>query len=362
MRKAFHFNLITLKTGLSIVLLSLCHTVYSADQRDATELKATFHNGGGEGWSEDDEINIYTLSSMRHNKYRLYEGEGTPEAMFERYSGSDNYDNPGNLYALTSCKYLYAFSATFEGIPKITVEIPYRLPLEEVIAPEGTSRMPIPYWGETRFGDDGKLEASFSGMTALLKIDTRALPIGTQAVILTTHHYTDLTGSESPAGGNSEPISGMFETILEEGAQLTSNPIFLTYDTLRVNISPDEEIENHNLYIPVIARNYTNLHVIAVTGDSSNPYEWKGKVLKTFNQETPLGINTIISIEAEEPVYAPGDANGDGTINAADIVEVVNYIMGNPTASFIFSAADINNDGSVNAADIVLIVNAIMFA
>ena len=55
-----------------------------------------------------------------------------------------------------------------------------------------------------------------------------------------------------------------------------------------------------------------------------------------------------------------GDANGDGTVNAADIVEVVNYIMGHPSDKFNEGAADANGDGTVNAADIVTIVNIIM--
>jgi hypothetical protein len=55
-----------------------------------------------------------------------------------------------------------------------------------------------------------------------------------------------------------------------------------------------------------------------------------------------------------------GDANGDDIVNAADIVEVVNYIMGNPSEKFNRATADVNGDGVVNAADIVLIVNIIM--
>ena len=55
-----------------------------------------------------------------------------------------------------------------------------------------------------------------------------------------------------------------------------------------------------------------------------------------------------------------GDANGDGTVNAADIVEVVNYIMGSPSDKFDAEKADVNGDGTVNAADIVGIVNIIM--
>ena len=63
-----------------------------------------------------------------------------------------------------------------------------------------------------------------------------------------------------------------------------------------------------------------------------------------------------------EPVPVKGDANGDGNVNAADIVEIVNYIMGNPSAKFDAKAADVNGDGTVNAADIVSVVNIIMSA
>ena len=53
---------------------------------------------------------------------------------------------------------------------------------------------------------------------------------------------------------------------------------------------------------------------------------------------------------------------GDGNMNAADIVEVLNYIMGNPSDNFKKYAADVNGDGIVNAADIVAIANIIMGA
>lgn len=55
-----------------------------------------------------------------------------------------------------------------------------------------------------------------------------------------------------------------------------------------------------------------------------------------------------------------GDVNGDGTVNAADIVEVVSYIMGNLSDKYDENGIDANGDGTVNAADIVTIVNIIM--
>ena len=52
-----------------------------------------------------------------------------------------------------------------------------------------------------------------------------------------------------------------------------------------------------------------------------------------------------------------GDANGDGSVTMADAVAVVNYILGNASASFIFGAADVNNDGKITITDAVTIVN-----
>ena len=61
-------------------------------------------------------------------------------------------------------------------------------------------------------------------------------------------------------------------------------------------------------------------------------------------------------ITVKEPPMK-GDANGDGIVNATDIVEIVNFIMGHPSDKFNEDAADANEDGVVNAADMVVIVN-----
>ena len=54
------------------------------------------------------------------------------------------------------------------------------------------------------------------------------------------------------------------------------------------------------------------------------------------------------------PESIKGDANGDGVVNVADIVETVNYIMGNPSEKFNMALADVNGDGTVNDEDIEL--------
>jgi surface protein len=66
-------------------------------------------------------------------------------------------------------------------------------------------------------------------------------------------------------------------------------------------------------------------------------------------------------IESEAEIEARmGDVNGDEAINAADIAETINAIMGRHSGVFDKTAADLNGDGVINAADIVIIVNKIM--
>ena len=55
-----------------------------------------------------------------------------------------------------------------------------------------------------------------------------------------------------------------------------------------------------------------------------------------------------------------GDANVDGKVDAADIVEIVNYILGKQSVLLDTDLADINDDGHIGIADIVCITNVIM--
>lgn len=70
--------------------------------------------------------------------------------------------------------------------------------------------------------------------------------------------------------------------------------------------------------------------------------------------------NAPKSIGYKVIVIGSGDANGDGRVDANDIVLLVNYMMGKVAASSLYlKAADANKDGKIDAADIVWIVNKI---
>ena len=55
-----------------------------------------------------------------------------------------------------------------------------------------------------------------------------------------------------------------------------------------------------------------------------------------------------------------GDVNGDGEVDIADAVCIVNYVVGKPNAAFIEAAADVDGDGVVDIADAVRIVNLVV--
>ena len=79
------------------------------------------------------------------------------------------------------------------------------------------------------------------------------------------------------------------------------------------------------------------------------------------NEKIPSSIVKVYAKEViEEPTIITGDANGDSAIDAADVVSIVNYILGKPSSSFNEKNADINGDGQILVDDAVGTVNKIM--
>lgn len=65
------------------------------------------------------------------------------------------------------------------------------------------------------------------------------------------------------------------------------------------------------------------------------------------------------TITYPEPLIM-GDVNGDGAVNVMDVVEMVSYIMENPSENFDFDAADFDGNGTVNVMDLVNLIDLIM--
>ena len=89
---------------------------------------------------------------------------------------------------------------------------------------------------------------------------------------------------------------------------------------------------------------YATLHVPTASIDAYKAVEpWKNfKVIE--------GISVVVK----------GDANGDGVVDVAGVVAIVNYILEKPAENFNIKAADVNGDEVIDAADVVGVVNIIL--
>lgn len=61
-----------------------------------------------------------------------------------------------------------------------------------------------------------------------------------------------------------------------------------------------------------------------------------------------------------EPIVTLGDANGDSSVDTADVVAIVNHILGKSSVSFVENNADLNGDGQVSVDDAVATVQLIL--
>ena len=85
---------------------------------------------------------------------------------------------------------------------------------------------------------------------------------------------------------------------------------------------------------------------------------WAEKTVKFVSQSAVGYPSNPFVLQIVE--YKNGDANGDGEVNISDVVEIVNYILGNPSENLNEMAADVNGDGNITTADAVGVVNIIM--
>ena len=75
--------------------------------------------------------------------------------------------------------------------------------------------------------------------------------------------------------------------------------------------------------------------------------------------DTQMGY-TAPPLPPPPPPAVPGDLNGDGQINIADINLLIDIILGGHHDADIISRADYNGDGEINVADVMELINRIL--
>ena len=59
-------------------------------------------------------------------------------------------------------------------------------------------------------------------------------------------------------------------------------------------------------------------------------------------------------------LYDPGDINGDGVVDVADVNALVNIIMGKARSEDYPGLSNLNNDGQVDVSDVNLLINIVL--
>jgi hypothetical protein len=95
-----------------------------------------------------------------------------------------------------------------------------------------------------------------------------------------------------------------------------------------------------------------NMHVVAFLGKSFTGSNYGDLHVVNCNDFAVKDANVLESIL--------GDSNGDGDVDIADAVCIVNYVVGKTNTAFLEAAADANSDGEVDIADAVHIVNYVV--
>ena len=111
---------------------------------------------------------------------------------------------------------------------------------------------------------------------------------------------------------------------------------------------------------------------IQTSGGNIISFSYSEKPVITFEPNDVVkitAINRIVEFKFNEVaqialgygiIYPSGDVNNDNSVDIADIVSIVNYILGKPSSCFVSTMADMNNDGIIDVFDIMSIVNLII--
>jgi hypothetical protein len=126
------------------------------------------------------------------------------------------------------------------------------------------------------------------------------------------------------------------------------SPVFYTLQVADDSLFPagPEFYEHTNIY----DTSFTLLDTLI----DSTVYYWRVKALDEAGQQSDWQVHPF---QFYSLIFVRGDANGDGIVNVADLVYLVNYLYraGDPPAPE--EAGDANCDGIVNVADLVYLVN-----
>lgn len=266
--------------------------------RDYSVLTARTENAMGVTWSERDSLDVYTLASTSRYCYTLSGGQGSTTATFNRQPSTVTIKDDADCYALTAAQNIYGVSATEGSHMKLSYQLPAEYDAWQLSSENGSVLMNVPSWGLLTFDGNGRPSTTLKTLTAFLAVDLSKVPEDARSILITTHNSIRLNGVDM-AGGAGEPLTGIFDCILEDDATLAAGSIFRYYDIIRIVLDEDGDDKSWQglgrLYIPIVVGNYQKVQVVALSEQYYFDYEWHGTLLATFDAQK-FALNSLYQI------------------------------------------------------------------
>ena len=96
-------------------------------------------------------------------------------------------------------------------------------------------------------------------------------------------------------------------------------------------------------------------HISEDMAEGDYPIQIASPLLVSTDASKPAIQATQTRVTVED--YMKGDVDGDGVVDLADAVLVINYYVGKAVNTFVAKAADVDGDGTIDLADAVKIIN-----
>lgn len=219
--------------------------------------------GAGYIWTADDQLNVYSLNSLKFNTYNIKAGAGTKSATFEVVNDNlglgTTITEGSELYGVTNDKtekYIYSFAANEDNEPLLTMDMPARFTQTDGAL---TGALPMPFYSKgITVNAAGGLSMKYNKLAGLLALDLAELPVGTKAIEIYAQD---------------QKLAGTFVANLSDDAPyLAPEAKFdATYnDAIRVDFDAALAAAGPRMvYIPVPVGTYTNFKVAAITADAT---------------------------------------------------------------------------------------------
>ena len=132
--------------------------------------------------------------------------------------------------------------------------------------------------------------------------------------------------------------------------QVTTNKVSDNVYRLAVaSLSSKSITGNDGVVLTILA------HVSETMQEGTYPVQINSPLLVKADGTKPDISATVTTVTVED--YVKGDVDGDGVVDLADAVVIINYCVGKPVNTFVAKAADADGDSVIDLADAVKIIN-----